>query len=460
MKASQQAMYADSLCSSLSGEKEGVGRVSDYTSSSHTARESVASDEEGMLAAKHDGTRPVDGLFGWIPTLAVAVNYMFVFGASNSYGVFSTYYLNVKFAGTPATTLSWIGTSTTSVMLICNLFTGSMADKKGYRVTAYTGTAICTLAYILASFSKKVWQLILTQGVLLGIGLSFLIAPSFSIPSQWFSKRRGLASGIAMAGSSIGGLWFTAATQTMIDNLGAEWALRILGLLTLVVTSLMNSLYYRRVPAKPRIGFLELGATKRLVFWLVSLEQTLMDVGFWVVAFYIGTAARQVGGTSQDGANMLLVLNAASVIGRVMAGGIADWFGSINTLLASYVLTSTLLMSIWLTATGIPSLFVLCALYGLISPTFIALNPIIISTQIDTDALASVVGMVNSQAGLGILAGNLAQGAIFDKYDNRKQFDNTVIFSGTFIALASVTTFVLRSHVIGKRVDKLFFQKV
>ncbi|KAJ2639083.1 hypothetical protein GGF44_002718 [Coemansia sp. RSA 1694] len=413
-----------------------------------------------MTSAKADVIRPVDGLFGWIPTLAVAVNYMFVFGASNSYGVFSTYYLNVKFPGVPATTLSWIGTSITSLMLIFNIFTGSMANKMGYRVTAYTGTVICTAAYILASFSKEVWQLILTQGVLLGIGLSFLIAPSFSIPSQWFSKHRGLASGIAMAGSSIGGLWFTAATQTMIDNLGAEWALRILGLLTLVVTSLMNLLYYRRVPAKLRAGLLELGVTKNLVFWLVSLEQTLMDVGFWVVTFYIGTAARHLGGTSRDGSNMLLVLNAGSVIGRVMAGVIADRFGNINTLLVSYTLTSVVLMSIWLTATSIPPLFVLCALYGLISPTFIALNPVIMSTQVDTGVLASVMGMINSQAGLGVLAGNLAQSAVFDKYDKREQFDNTVIFSGTFIMLAGVVTLVLRSHVINKQGNKRFFQKV
>ncbi|KAJ2403484.1 hypothetical protein GGF41_007387 [Coemansia sp. RSA 2531] len=117
-------------------------------------------------------------------------------------------------------------------------------------------------------------------------------------------------------------------------------------------------------------------------------------------------------------------------------------------------------MSIWLTATSIAPLFVLCALYGLISPTFIALNPVIIAKQFDTDTLASVMGMVNGLAGLGILGGNLAQGAIFDKYDKREQFTNTVIFSGTFIMLAGVTTFIMRSHVISKQSDKRLFQKV
>ncbi|KAJ2847249.1 hypothetical protein GGI22_006032, partial [Coemansia erecta] len=182
---------------------------------------------------------------------------MFIFGASNSYGVFSTYYLNIKYPGTPATTLSWIGTLITMLMLLCNVVTGALADKIGYRVTAYIGTVLCTAAYILASFSNQVWQLILTQGVLLGIGTSFLYAPSIAIPPQWFEKYKGLASGIAIAGTSIGGLWFTAATQAILDKMGDKWALRILGIITFGGTSILNLLYFRRVPAKPRKSLFE-----------------------------------------------------------------------------------------------------------------------------------------------------------------------------------------------------------
>ncbi|KAJ2042999.1 hypothetical protein H4S04_007000, partial [Coemansia sp. S16] len=129
--------------SSHSGSSLEGGPAVDYTTSTHTVQEKpwgqdTESSDSELQSVEHDGIRPIDGLFGWIPTLAVTVNYMFVFGASNSYGVFSTYYLNIKFAGTSATTLSWIGTLITSLMLICNIFTGALADKKGYRVTAYT----------------------------------------------------------------------------------------------------------------------------------------------------------------------------------------------------------------------------------------------------------------------------------------------------------------------------------
>ncbi|KAJ2334588.1 hypothetical protein GGI00_001783 [Coemansia sp. RSA 2681] len=419
-----------------------------------------AKHDDALPLAEKDDIRPADGLFGWIPTLAATVNFMFIFGTSNSYGVFSTYYLNDKFAGTSATALSWIGTLATSLMLGCSIFTGAMADKRGYRVTAYTGAVICTLAYILASLSKEVWQLILTQGVMLGIGASFLFAPSVSIPSQWFIKNRGLATGIAVAGGSIGGLWFTAATQAMIDSLGAEWALRILGILTFVATSIMNLLYYRRVPAKPRDRLFELRAAKRLIFWLVSIETCAIYIGYWALMFYVGTTAKHLGGTLQDGSNLLLVLNAGSIVGRVMAGVIADRFGSINTLLITMLLAVVIEMTLWMTAKTITPLYVLCALFGLISPSFISINPMIIASHFDTDVLASVMGMTNLFGGLGVLAGNLAQGAIFDKYDKREQFKNTIIFSGMFILFAGLVTFVVRVHVQRQRADRRFFQKM
>ncbi|KAI8321787.1 MFS general substrate transporter [Martensiomyces pterosporus] len=423
-------------------------------------RDGYASASPSSASSEGAGIRPADCMFGWIPTLAVMVNYMFIFGASNSYGVFSTYYLNYKFVGTPATTLSWIGTLITALMLSCNILTGALADIKGYRFTAYIGTVLCTAAYILASFATQVWQLILTQGVLLGIGASFLIAPSISIPPQWFNRYRGLASGVAVAGSSFGGLWFTAATQAMIDNLGAAWALRILGILTFVVTGLMNLFYFRRVPAKPRKSLFEYRAAKRLVFWLISVEACSIYIGYWALTFYIGTTAKQLGGSFRDGSNLLLVLNAGSAVGRILAGVVADMFGNINTLLTSFFLTVVIEMPLWMMARSIGPLYALCALYGMVSPTFISINPVIVSTQFDTDVLASVMGMINLFAGLGVLAGNLSQGAIFDKYDKHEQFSNTIIFSGMFILFAGLVTFVLRAHVIGRSGNKGFFQKV
>ncbi|KAJ1731850.1 hypothetical protein LPJ61_002331 [Coemansia biformis] len=404
--------------------------------------------------------QPLDGPFGWIPTLAATVNYMFIFGASNSYGVFSTYYLNDRFAGTSAATLSWIGSLITISMFSLNVVTGALADSQGYRATAYIGTVLCTAAYILASFSSKVWQLMLTQGILFGIGASFLLAPSNSIAPQWFGRHRGLASGVAMAGSSLGGLWFTAATQAAMDHLGFAWTLRILGITTFVVTGIMNLFYFQRVPAQPRKRIFELQVARRLTFWLIALGLLTAYTGHWAVVFYVGTAARQLGGSLQDGSRLLLVLNAGNVVGRILAGFIADRFGSINTLVLSLLLTAALELPLWMLACSLAQLYVLCVLYGLVSSTFISLNPVIVAAHFSSSPLSSVMGMTNLFSGLGGLLGNLSQGAIFDAYGKHMHLTGTIIFSGVSILVSAVVALALRAHLIRSGTNRRFVQKI
>ncbi|KAJ2714571.1 hypothetical protein H4R19_001661 [Coemansia spiralis] len=409
---------------------------------------------------KHVDVRPLDGAFGWIPTLAASVNFMFIFGASNSYGVFSTYYLNDRFPGTSAATLSWIGSLATISMFSLNALTGALADRRGYRTTAYIGTVLCSSAYILASFATKVWQLMLTQGLLFGIGASFLLAPSNSIAPQWFRRHRGLASGVAIAGSSLGGMWFTVATQAAMDRLGFAWSLRILGIATLVATSAMNLLYFQRVPAQPRKRIFELQVARRLTFWLIALELLTAYTGHWAVVYYVGTAARQMGGSAHDGSRLLLVLNAANVVGCILTGFIADRFGGINTLVVSLLLAAAIEMSLWLSACTLASLYALCVFYGLVSSTFISLNPVIVAVHFSTSPLSSVMGMTNLFSGLGGLLGNLSQGAIFDQYDKHKHFTHTVIFSGVAILFSAAVALALRAHIIRSGSNKRFIQKI
>jgi hypothetical protein len=54
------------------------------------------------------------------------------------------------------------------------------------------------------------------------------------LPSQWFLKKHGLATGIGFAGGGLGGAAISLIMQQLVDRLGPGWALRIIGILTLV----------------------------------------------------------------------------------------------------------------------------------------------------------------------------------------------------------------------------------
>ena len=53
--------------------------------------------------------------------------------------------------------------------------------------------------------SVQVWQLILLQGVGVGIGGGVMYMPIIYLLPQWFSERRGLAGGIIYSGIGVGG---------------------------------------------------------------------------------------------------------------------------------------------------------------------------------------------------------------------------------------------------------------
>ncbi|KAJ2610228.1 Golgi apyrase [Coemansia sp. RSA 1365] len=69
------------------------------------------------------------------------------------------------------------------------------------------------LAFILASFSTEVWQLVLTQGVLFGAAASFPYILGVTVPLQWIRKRRGLALAVVYMGSGVGGMWVVSGEQ-------------------------------------------------------------------------------------------------------------------------------------------------------------------------------------------------------------------------------------------------------
>jgi hypothetical protein len=60
----------------------------------------------------------------------------------------------------------------------------------------WSGWALCVVGLLGASFSRAVWHLILTQGLVYGIGFLVLYYPLLSMLNEWFVKNRGLAYGV------------------------------------------------------------------------------------------------------------------------------------------------------------------------------------------------------------------------------------------------------------------------
>ncbi|KAJ2681291.1 hypothetical protein IWW39_006379, partial [Coemansia spiralis] len=113
---------------------------------------------------------PADSGYAWVIVVCAALNLMCTLGVVNSFGVFSTYYINYIYPNVSAASIAWVGTTMSLFMLGGAIATGPLTDRFGFRLVSLAGTAICCVALLLASFTNALWQLVLTQGVMFGIG--------------------------------------------------------------------------------------------------------------------------------------------------------------------------------------------------------------------------------------------------------------------------------------------------
>lgn len=81
------------------------------------------------------------------------------------------------------------------------------------------------ITYILASFNQRLWHFALTQDVLLGIGASIVYVSTISVALTWFDQRRGLAMGIFISGSGVGGIHCQASTP-YLSSYHSLWIFR------------------------------------------------------------------------------------------------------------------------------------------------------------------------------------------------------------------------------------------
>lgn len=145
--------------------------------------------------------------------------------------------------------LSWIGSICCSLFFILGPVCEWVTCKLGFFKMLVIGTIMCPLALMLSSIStevrkmnrekrdewfsnmmlSKIWHLYLTQGVMFGVGASFIFFPCMQGPQEWFTTRRGLAVGLSMCGSGVGGLLFSNICQAAINSIGYQWSLRIAG---------------------------------------------------------------------------------------------------------------------------------------------------------------------------------------------------------------------------------------
>jgi MFS family permease len=133
------------------------------------------------------------------------------------------------------------------VSAIMSPLMGRLMDRAGPRAVMELGTGLMAAGLLLAPLTTQPWHLYLTIGVLVGAGSICLgySGQSLYLPN-WFSRKRGLAIGIAFAGVGIGSVTVLPWVQAMIEQTGWRTACTAVGIMVLVVLVPINLLLRKR----------------------------------------------------------------------------------------------------------------------------------------------------------------------------------------------------------------------
>jgi MFS family permease len=97
---------------------------------------------------------------------------------------------------------------------------GDTIQKRGARIVVLTGVGLMGLSVVGLAFIREPWQLYVALLVMVPGWVAMSGGSINTIIAQWFDRRRGLATSLALNGATCGGLLIAPAFAWAIDSLG------------------------------------------------------------------------------------------------------------------------------------------------------------------------------------------------------------------------------------------------
>jgi MFS family permease len=293
----------------------------------------------------------------------------------------------------------------------------------------------------------------LAQGVLMGIAIGLLMFPAMAAVSQYFDKKRAAALGLAVSGSSIGGIVLPIALSKMLNSssLGFGWTVRVIGFVMLPLLAFSCVAIKSRLPPRTTTFFIG-AAFKEANFVLLIVSVFLMFLGMFTPLFFIPTYAVTRGMDATLASYLLAILNAASMFGRTIPGVLADKFGRLNILALGGITTGIVIFCLTKAETT-AALVLYSVAFGFSSGTIISGGSAAFTVCPKTPRdIGTYLGMGLAVSSLAALIGPPVNGVLVDRYGG---FFEVSIFSGVMCLAGGCTALVSKAAtpqgILGKR---------
>ncbi|XP_026743840.1 monocarboxylate transporter 12 isoform X3 [Trichoplusia ni] len=233
---------------------------------------------------------PPDGGYGWVVVFASFMCNMIVDGIAYTFGIFLPEL--VTYFGEGKGTVAWVGSLLSGFYLAAGPVVSALCNKFGCRAVCVAGSFVAATAFVISTFSKSVTMMMITYGLIGGLGFGMIYLPSVVAVGYYFESRRSLATGIAVCGSGVGTFSFAPLAALLLNEFGswqnANFLLAGLILNCAVFGALMRPLVYPKTSGeKPLLQ--RMAEEKRL-----QMERGSIGGSYFVVQLPDGTMEKRL----------------------------------------------------------------------------------------------------------------------------------------------------------------------
>lgn len=228
---------------------------------------------------------------------------------------------------------------------------GRLISKCNINVVLSVSFLLVVLAVAAMGFYHEPWQWWIS-GIVFGLAGSFIfVVPAPILIANWFQKRQGLALGVAMSFSGIGGAILSPTFTLLIESFGWReaymMAAGIMAVLVLPWTCFVFKLHPEDIGLKP-FGWVEdqgsnhnaSSVSHQEAFSGVPLKSALKSVPFWCMFIFAGLIAyfagfnshlpgfaQSVGFSAMMGSSLLTAVMIGNVVEKFFIGWLNDKIG-------------------------------------------------------------------------------------------------------------------------------------
>lgn len=250
----------------------------------------------------------------------------------------------------------------TLLIPIVMIFASKVLGKRGPKVTALIGAAFIALGLVISNFASSIYLLYLGYGVFCGVGVGFIYGVPIATCTKWFPDKKGLISGMVIAGFGLGSIVFSPIAKTLIETFGSGTTFLIQGGITIVGT-LIGASMMKAAPDGFRPAGWQPAATSNsgVAIHQYSSPEMLRTSQYWFLLvmylfanvtglFAIGNASpifTELAGMNAGQAGIAVsILGIANTLGRFAGGAASDKLGAKRVVTIIYALDAVLLLTL------------------------------------------------------------------------------------------------------------------